>query len=167
MIDYTPFWETLKRQHESWYTMTRNHNVGFSTLHRLKNNKDISTKTINDLCKKLNLICFVVELVGVCLSAELSLRRQAHALLPVDCFQHFLRTKLNSNFRAVLLIKQLGGQGTYSKKRVQKNKLKKFCIDTLTKWYFRGYIVEKKIIHKQAKEQNKVKFSLQIQNGTN
>ena len=53
MIDYTPFWETLKRQHESWYTMTRNHNVGFSTLHRLKNNKDISTKTINDLCKKL------------------------------------------------------------------------------------------------------------------
>ena len=46
MIDYTPFWETLKRQHESWYTMTRNHNVGFSTPHRLKNNKDISTKTI-------------------------------------------------------------------------------------------------------------------------
>lgn len=61
MIDYTPFWETLKRQHESWYTMTRNHNVGFSTLHRLKNNKDISTKTINDLCKKLN--CKVEDIV--------------------------------------------------------------------------------------------------------
>lgn len=61
MIDYTPFWETLKRQHESWYTMTRNHNVGFSTLHRLKNNKDISTKTINDLCKKLN--CRVEDIV--------------------------------------------------------------------------------------------------------
>lgn len=61
MIDYTPFWDTLKRQHESWYTMTRNHNVSFSTLHRLKHNMDISTKTLNDLCRKLD--CKVEDIV--------------------------------------------------------------------------------------------------------
>lgn len=61
MIDYTPFWETLKKQHENWYTMTQKHNVAFSTLSRLKNNKDISTKTINDLCLKLN--CNVEDIV--------------------------------------------------------------------------------------------------------
>lgn len=54
MIDYTPFWKTLEKQHENWYTMTKNHNVAFSTLYRLKHNMDISTKTINDLCGKLN-----------------------------------------------------------------------------------------------------------------
>ncbi|SDA79851.1 DNA-binding transcriptional regulator, XRE family [Butyrivibrio sp. INlla18] len=61
MIDYSPFWETLKRTGENWYTLTNKHNLSHSTLHRLKHNKDISTRTINDLCSILN--CRVEDIV--------------------------------------------------------------------------------------------------------
>ncbi len=54
MIDYSPFWETLKESTENWYTLTNKYHLSNSTLHRLKHNKDISTKTINDLCRLLN-----------------------------------------------------------------------------------------------------------------
>ena len=54
MIDYLPFWNTLEKSDENWYTLTKNHHLSYSTLHRLKNNKDISTKTINDLCRILH-----------------------------------------------------------------------------------------------------------------
>ena len=53
MIDYTTFWKTLEQSDENWYTLTKKHNMSDSTLHRLKHNKDISTKTINDLCRIL------------------------------------------------------------------------------------------------------------------
>ena len=54
MIDYTPFWKTLERSEENWYTLTKRHHVPDSTLHRLKHNKDVSMKTVNDLCRILN-----------------------------------------------------------------------------------------------------------------
>ena len=54
MIDYTPFWKTLERSEENWYTLTKRHHVSDSTLHRLKHNKDVSMKTVNDLCRILN-----------------------------------------------------------------------------------------------------------------
>lgn len=54
MIDYSPFWKTLECSKENWYTLTLKHHLSHSTLSRLKNNKDISTKTINDLCRILN-----------------------------------------------------------------------------------------------------------------
>jgi putative transcriptional regulator len=54
MIDYSPFWETLERSNENWYTLTSKHHLSHSTLHRLKHNKDVSTKTLNDLCRILN-----------------------------------------------------------------------------------------------------------------
>ncbi|MBQ9278625.1 MAG: helix-turn-helix domain-containing protein [Lachnospiraceae bacterium] len=54
MIDYSPFWETLKESNENWYTLTNKHKMSHSTLHRLKHNKDVSTKTLNDLCRILN-----------------------------------------------------------------------------------------------------------------
>ena len=53
MIDYSPFWETLEKSNENWYTLTNKHNLSHSTLHRLKHNKDVSTKTLNDLCRIL------------------------------------------------------------------------------------------------------------------
>ena len=53
MIDYSPFWKTLQLKNESWYSLTKDHNISFSTLSRMKNNKDISTKTINDFCRIL------------------------------------------------------------------------------------------------------------------
>ena len=54
MIDYSPFWKTLEKSTENWYTLTNKHHLSHSTLHRLKHNKDISMKTINDLCRILN-----------------------------------------------------------------------------------------------------------------
>ena len=54
MIDYSPFWDTLEESDENWYTLTNKHNISSSTLSRLKHNKDVSTKTLNDLCRILN-----------------------------------------------------------------------------------------------------------------
>lgn len=54
MIDYSPFWETLEKSEENWYTLMRDHKISSSTLSRLKNNKDISMKKVNDLCRILN-----------------------------------------------------------------------------------------------------------------
>lgn len=54
MIDYSPFWETLKKTNENWYTLTSKHHMSHSTLHRLKHNQDISMKTVNDLCRILH-----------------------------------------------------------------------------------------------------------------
>ena len=61
MIDYTPFWKTLEQSSENWYTLTAKHRLSHSTLHRLKHNKDISTKTLNDLCRILN--CSVQDIL--------------------------------------------------------------------------------------------------------
>ena len=61
MISYKPFWETLENSNENWYTLTNKHNLSHSTLHRLKHNKDVSTKTLNDLCRILN--CNIQDIV--------------------------------------------------------------------------------------------------------
>ncbi|MBB5265217.1 DNA-binding Xre family transcriptional regulator [Catenibacillus scindens] len=53
MIDYSPFWKTLENSAENWYTLTTRHKLSHSTMSRLKNNKDISMKTVNDLCRIL------------------------------------------------------------------------------------------------------------------
>lgn len=61
MIDYSPFWKTLEFSCENWYTLTNKHHMSHSTLHRLKHNKDVSTKTLNDLCRILN--CQISDIV--------------------------------------------------------------------------------------------------------
>ena len=49
MIDYSPFWVTVERTGNNWYTLANKLHISNSTLHRLKHNKDVSTKTLNDL----------------------------------------------------------------------------------------------------------------------
>lgn len=61
MIDYSPFWKTLENSDENWYTLTQRHHMSHSTLHRLKHNKDVSTKTLNDLCRILN--CNIQDII--------------------------------------------------------------------------------------------------------
>ncbi|MDE6917398.1 MAG: helix-turn-helix domain-containing protein [Lachnospiraceae bacterium] len=61
MIVYSPFWETLKKSNESWYSLTNKHHMSSSTLHRLKHNRDVSTKTLNDLCRILD--CQIKDIV--------------------------------------------------------------------------------------------------------
>lgn len=53
MITYDPFWKTLKASNESTYTLIQQHNISSSTIDRLRNNKGITTQTIDDLCRIL------------------------------------------------------------------------------------------------------------------
>ena len=62
MISYAPFWKTIEKSGENWYTLTLNHHISSSTLYRLKHNKDVSTKTLNDLCRILN--CRIEDIVA-------------------------------------------------------------------------------------------------------
>lgn len=61
MIDYSPFWETLESSAENWYTLTKKHRMSESTLHRLKHNENVTTKTLNDLCRILG--CDIKDIV--------------------------------------------------------------------------------------------------------
>ncbi len=54
MISYTPFYETLKKKNISTYKLIKEHNISRGLLDRLRNNKPISTVTLNDLCTILN-----------------------------------------------------------------------------------------------------------------
>lgn len=54
MIDYTPFWETLKESSETTYTLITNHHISSSTIDKLRKNKPMNTTTLNDLCRILN-----------------------------------------------------------------------------------------------------------------
>ena len=58
MIDYGPFWETLRASKESTYTLIKNHRLSSSTIDKLRRNKPINTTTVNDLCR---ILCCPVE----------------------------------------------------------------------------------------------------------
>lgn len=54
MIVYDPFFETLKRKKVTSYALINKYNVSNGTLHRIRNNKPLSTTTIDRLCYILN-----------------------------------------------------------------------------------------------------------------
>ena len=54
MLVYDPFWTTLKASGETTYTLIKNHHISSSTIDKLRNNKPLTTTTINDLCRILN-----------------------------------------------------------------------------------------------------------------
>ena len=60
MIDYSPFWETLKKSNESTYTLINKHYISSSTIDKLRKNKPLNTTTLNDLCRILN--CDIQEI---------------------------------------------------------------------------------------------------------
>ena len=68
MIDYRPFWTTLKTSSESTYTLINRHHISSSTIDKLRKNKPLNTTTINDLCRILN--CTVGEIMEYVPSAE-------------------------------------------------------------------------------------------------
>ena len=61
MINYAPFWATLKRSEESTYTLIYKHHISSSTIDKLRKNKPLNTTTINDLCRILS--CEVEEIM--------------------------------------------------------------------------------------------------------
>lgn len=50
MIDYTPFWDTLKNSTETTYTLTKNYGISSAIIDKLRHNKPLNTTTLNDLC---------------------------------------------------------------------------------------------------------------------
>lgn len=67
MIDYSPFWDTLKNSTESTYTLINKHHISSSTLDKLRKNRPLNTTTINDLGHTLD--CKIEE-VCQCIPSE-------------------------------------------------------------------------------------------------
>lgn len=61
MITYRRFWETLRASPESTYTLIKNHHISSSTIDKLRNDKPITTTTLNDLCRILR--CRVEDVI--------------------------------------------------------------------------------------------------------
>lgn len=61
MISYDPLWETMKRKGVSTYTLIKHYNFSKGTLDSLKHNRNISTATLNDICRILS--CRVEEVL--------------------------------------------------------------------------------------------------------
>lgn len=60
MIDYSPFWTTLKNSNETTYSLINKHHVSSAIIDKLRKNKPMNTTTINDLCRILN--CEIYEI---------------------------------------------------------------------------------------------------------
>ncbi len=54
MIKYDPLWETMRRKGISTYALIKNYSFSRGTLDSLKQNRNISTATLNDLCNILS-----------------------------------------------------------------------------------------------------------------
>lgn len=54
LINYSPFWNTLRSSNETTYTLIKNYHISSATIDKLRNNKPITTTTINDLCRILD-----------------------------------------------------------------------------------------------------------------
>ena len=54
MINYDPFWQTLKNSSETTYTLITKHHISSATIDKLRKNKPLTTTTLNDLCRILN-----------------------------------------------------------------------------------------------------------------
>lgn len=61
MIDYAPFWNTLKKSEETTYTLINKYNISPNTITKLRNDKPITTTTINNLCNILH--CKVEDII--------------------------------------------------------------------------------------------------------
>lgn len=68
MISYEPFWNTLNCRNMSTYDLIYRYGLSANTVHRMKNGKDITTKTLNELCFILK--CSVSEILEYCETDE-------------------------------------------------------------------------------------------------
>lgn len=54
MISYRPLWETMRRRNVTTYTLIKDHHFSKGTLDSLKHGRNISTATLDDICRILN-----------------------------------------------------------------------------------------------------------------
>ena len=61
MISYAPLWETMKKRGITTYTLIKDYSFSRGTLDSLKQNRNITTATLNDLCEILS--CQVQDVI--------------------------------------------------------------------------------------------------------
>ena len=61
MIDYSPFWKTLKEKGESTYSLIYKHNISSSTIDRIRKGQGITTMKLDDFCRILD--CQVQDII--------------------------------------------------------------------------------------------------------
>ena len=61
MISFAPLWETMKKQSVTTYDLIYKNGISSNTVHRIKNNSAITTKTLDELCFILN--CKVSDII--------------------------------------------------------------------------------------------------------
>ena len=61
VISYAPLWETMRRKNITTYTLIKDYNFSKGTLDSLKQGRNISTMTLNDICRILD--CRVEEVL--------------------------------------------------------------------------------------------------------
>ncbi|MED9970824.1 MAG: helix-turn-helix transcriptional regulator [Ruminococcus sp.] len=61
MIDYEPFWKTLKDKGVTTYALINKHGISSATINRMKKGGGISTMKIDDFCRILN--CRVEDII--------------------------------------------------------------------------------------------------------
>ena len=61
MISYAPLYETMRRKNVSTYKLIKEFGVSRSLLDRLRHDKPISTRTVDDLCTILD--CRVEDVI--------------------------------------------------------------------------------------------------------
>ena len=61
MISYAPLWETMKRRGITTYKLLKDYSFSKGTLDSLKQGRNISTATLDDLCRILS--CNVEDVI--------------------------------------------------------------------------------------------------------
>ena len=61
MISYDPLWDTMRRKNITTYTLIKEHGFSRGTLDSLKHDRNISTATLDDICRILD--CKVEEVL--------------------------------------------------------------------------------------------------------
>ena len=54
MVSYAPLWATMKKKSITTYALIKDHGFSRGTLDSLKQNRNISTATLNDICTILD-----------------------------------------------------------------------------------------------------------------
>ena len=61
MISYEPFYKTISKKRITQYQLITKYFISNGTIQRLRNNKNLSLSTIENLCKILN--CKITDIV--------------------------------------------------------------------------------------------------------
>jgi len=61
VIVFNKLWDVMKNKNISTYTLREKHNIDTRTIKRLKENENVTTNTLNNLCNILN--CDIFEII--------------------------------------------------------------------------------------------------------